>query len=49
LNASRGAERANFEEVASRMCPLSPADLAEALAASLVDSVGPNRTLTLSR
>jgi tetracycline repressor-like protein len=31
------------------MCPLSPADLAEALAASLVDSVGPNRTLTLSR
>jgi DNA-binding transcriptional regulator YbjK len=42
-------ERANFEDVASRMCPLSPADLAEAMAAFLVDGVGPSRVLTLSR
>jgi DNA-binding transcriptional regulator YbjK len=42
-------ERANFEEVAARVCPTSPAELGRALAESARDSAGPNRALTLSR
>lgn len=42
-------ERANFEEVAARFYPTSPADLGRALAQSARDNAGPNRTLTLSR
>jgi AcrR family transcriptional regulator len=42
-------ERANFEEVAARVCPTSPGDLGRALAESARDGAGPNRTLTLAR
>jgi DNA-binding transcriptional regulator YbjK len=42
-------ERANFEDVAARVCPTSPAELGRALAESARDSVGRYRALTLSR
>jgi AcrR family transcriptional regulator len=42
-------ERANFDDIASRVCPTSPAELGRALAAFARDGAGPNRTLTLSR
>jgi AcrR family transcriptional regulator len=42
-------ERANFEEIAARVCPTSAAELGRALAESARDAVGPNRTLTLAR
>jgi DNA-binding transcriptional regulator YbjK len=42
-------ERANFDEVAARVCPVSPAELGRALAETARDSAGRNRALTLSR
>jgi len=42
-------ERANFDDIASTVCPTSPAELGRALAAFARDGAGPNRTLTLSR
>jgi AcrR family transcriptional regulator len=42
-------ERANWEDVAARVCPTTPAELARALTAFVRDSTGPNRTLTLAR
>lgn len=42
-------ERRNFEDLAVTVSPRSPADLGRALGLAVRDSVGPNRTLTLSR
>jgi AcrR family transcriptional regulator len=42
-------ERADFDDIASTVCPTSAAELGRALAAFARDSAGPNRTLTLSR
>src|SRR5262245_2479235 len=42
-------ERANWEDIATRMCPTTPEELAEALAVFARDATGPNRTLTLAR
>ena len=42
-------ERANFDDIASAVCPTSPAELGRALGAFARDGAGPNRTLTLSR
>jgi DNA-binding transcriptional regulator YbjK len=42
-------ERADFEEVAARVCPTSAAELGRAFAESARDSAGRNRILTLSR
>ena len=42
-------ERRNFEDLAVTVSPRSPAELGRALGAAVRDSVGPNRTLTLSR
>ena len=42
-------ERANWEDIAARVCPTTPAELAQALTAFVRDSTGPNRTLTLAR
>jgi DNA-binding transcriptional regulator YbjK len=42
-------ERANFEEIAARVCPTSAAELGRALGEAARDSVGKHRTLTLSR
>jgi AcrR family transcriptional regulator len=42
-------ERANFNDIASTVCPTSPADLGRALGAAARDGAGANRTLTLSR
>jgi AcrR family transcriptional regulator len=42
-------ERANFEDVAARVCPTSPAELGRALAEVARDSAGKHRALTLSR
>ncbi len=42
-------ERRNFEDFAVTVSPRSPAELGRALGRALRDSVGPNRTLTLSR
>ena len=42
-------ERANFDDIASTVCPTSPAELGRALAAFARDCAGPNRTLALAR
>jgi AcrR family transcriptional regulator len=42
-------ERENWEEIATRMCPTTPEELAEAMAVFARDATGPNRTLTLAR
>src|SRR5215212_3040701 len=42
-------ERANFEEIAARVCPTSPAELGRALGELARGSAGPERALTLSR
>lgn len=42
-------ERANFDDIASTVCPMSAAELGRALAAFARDCTGPNRALTLSR
>jgi AcrR family transcriptional regulator len=42
-------ERANFEEIALRIAPTTPAELGRALGASVRESVGRDRSLTLSR
>src|SRR3954469_23374912 len=42
-------ERANFEEIAARVCPTSPAELGRALGEVTRDGAGKHRTLTLSR
>lgn len=42
-------ERANWEEMAARMCPTTPLELARTLAEFAKDAVGPHRTLTLAR
>lgn len=42
-------ERANWEDIAARMCPTTPRELARALAVFAQDATGPQRTLTLAR
>ena len=42
-------ERANFDDIASTVCPISPAELGRALGAAARDGAGANRTLTMSR
>jgi AcrR family transcriptional regulator len=42
-------ERANFEEIAARVCPTSPRELGRALGELARDSAGKHRALTLSR
>jgi DNA-binding transcriptional regulator YbjK len=49
--ASRIAERerALWEEIAARMCPTTPAELASAMVTLAREATGPNRALTLAR
>lgn len=42
-------ERANWEDLATKMYPVTPEDLARALATAAQEAVGPYRTLTLAR
>jgi AcrR family transcriptional regulator len=42
-------ERANWEDVATRMCPTTPQELARALTVFAHEATGPQRTLTLAR
>jgi AcrR family transcriptional regulator len=42
-------ERANWEDIAVRLCPTTPQELAHALAVFAQDATGPQRTLTLAR
>ena len=42
-------ERASWEEIAARVCPTTPGQLAEALAAFAREAAGRNRALTLTR
>ena len=42
-------ERANWEELAIRMAPTTPEELARALTEFVKDATGPQRTLTLAR
>src|SRR5919202_1583333 len=42
-------ERANWEDLAARMCPTTPQELAHALTLFAHDVTGPQRTLTLAR
>jgi AcrR family transcriptional regulator len=42
-------ERANWEELAATMCPVTPQELARALAVFAQKAAGPHRTLTLAR
>ncbi|TMQ90086.1 TetR/AcrR family transcriptional regulator [Actinomadura soli] len=42
-------ERAGWDEVAARVCPTTPQELAQALTAFAQDATGPRRTLTLAR
>jgi DNA-binding transcriptional regulator YbjK len=42
-------ERENFEDIAARVCPTSPAELGRVLAMMAMDGVGADRNLTLSR
>jgi len=42
-------ERANWEDIAARVCPATPQELAQALTVFAQDSTGPQRTLTLAR
>src|ERR1700742_1849788 len=42
-------ERASWEEIAARICPIGPDQLAAALAEFAREATGPNRELTLAR
>ena len=42
-------ERANWEDIAAKVCPTTPQALAQALTMFARDSTGPQRTLTLAR
>ena len=42
-------ERANWEDIAARLCPATPQELARALTVFAQDAAGPQRTLTLAR
>jgi DNA-binding transcriptional regulator YbjK len=42
-------ERASWDEIAARICPDTPRQLAAALAAFAHEATGPNRTVTLAR
>lgn len=42
-------ERANWEDIAARVCPATPQELAQALAEFAQDATGPHRTLTMTR
>ena len=42
-------ERANWEDIAARVCPTTPEELARALAVFAQDATGPHRTLTMAR
>ena len=42
-------ERANWDDIAAKMCPTTPQDLTRALSAFAQDAIGPNRALTLAR
>lgn len=42
-------ERANFDEIATSVCPTTPAELARVVAAAARDAAGVHRDLTLSR
>jgi AcrR family transcriptional regulator len=42
-------ERANWEQLATRMCPVTPAELARTLTVFAQESTGAQRTLTLAR
>ncbi len=42
-------ERANWEDIAAKVCPTTPHELAQALTMFAQDSTGPQRTLTLAR
>lgn len=42
-------ERANWEDIASRMCPTTPRELAQVLTVFVHEATGPHRTLTLAR
>ena len=42
-------ERANWEDIAAKVCPTTPEELAQALTMFAQDSTGPQRTLTLAR
>ncbi len=42
-------ERANWDDVAARVCPTTPQEFAHALAVFAQDATGPHRTLTLAR
>jgi DNA-binding transcriptional regulator YbjK len=42
-------ERANWEDIAARVCPATPQELAQALAEFAQDATGPHRSLTMAR
>ena len=42
-------ERANWEDIAVKVCPTTPQELAQTLTVFAQDSTGPQRTLTLAR
>ncbi|MFI0410203.1 TetR/AcrR family transcriptional regulator [Actinomadura sp. 3N508] len=42
-------ERAGWDDIAARICPTTPQELAQALTAFAQDATGPRRTLTLAR
>jgi DNA-binding transcriptional regulator YbjK len=42
-------ERANWEEIATKVCPTTPQELARTLVMFAQDATGPQRTLTLAR
>jgi AcrR family transcriptional regulator len=42
-------ERANWEDIAAKVCPTTPRELARAMTAFAQDATGPHRTLTLAR
>ncbi len=42
-------ERANWEDIATRVCPTTPQELAQALAEFAQDATGPHRILTMAR
>lgn len=42
-------ERANWEDIAAKVCPTTPQELSRALAVFAQEATGPQRTLTLAR
>jgi DNA-binding transcriptional regulator YbjK len=42
-------ERANWEDIAAKVCPTTPQELARAMTAFAQDATGPHRTLALAR